>query len=95
VTTHGPVHCIECDEPISPDARACPECGALQPSKLMTVLGVAVGVFAFLFGFLIGVFTYGLSMFVGYAVALVGVGLAIGSYTRYLDYRAQRAGRAR
>jgi len=70
VTTHGPVHCIECDEPISPDTRACPECGALQPSKLMTVLGVAVGVFAFLFGFLVSLsFLFPFGFFVWFRTA--------------------------
>ncbi|QHS16071.1 zinc ribbon domain-containing protein [Halopenitus persicus] len=89
------VRCLGCDRAIDADARVCPHCGELQPTPILAAGAVVVGVFAFLFGFLLGAFTVGLTRWVGFALAVVGFGLVVGGYTSYLDARARRGGRAR
>ena len=87
------VRCVDCREPIASDARVCPHCEAVQPSPLVDV-GVAVaGVFAFAFGLLLAMLTVGTTRLAGFLLLVVGFGLAVGGYTRYLDRQA--ASRAR
>ena len=87
------VRCIECREPISVDARICPHCRTIQPSPLLDVGVVVAGVFALLFGVVLAVMTVGTSRLVGFVLLVVGFGLAVGGYTRYVDRQA--ASRAR
>jgi len=87
------VHCVECREPIPTDARICPHCRAIQPSPLLDVGVVVAGVFALLFGVVLAVMTVGTSRLLGFVLLVVGFGLAVGGYTRYLDRQA--ASRAR
>jgi hypothetical protein len=87
------VHCVECREPISADARICPHCRTIQPSPLLDVGVVVAGVFALLFGVVLAVMTVGTSRLLGFVLLVVGFGLAVGGYTRYIDRRA--ASRAR
>ncbi|WP_280536213.1 zinc ribbon domain-containing protein [Halopenitus sp. POP-27] len=95
MTDRRTVRCLGCEEVIDADARVCPHCGELQPTPILAAGAVVIGVFAFLFGFLLGAFTVGLTRWIGFALAVVGFGLAVGGYTSYLDATAQRGGRAR
>ncbi|QAU13529.1 zinc ribbon domain-containing protein [Halorubrum sp. BOL3-1] len=87
------VHCVECREPVPGDARICPHCRAIQPSPLLDVVVVVAGVFALLFGVVLAAMTVGTSRLIGFVMLVVGFGLAVGGYTRYIDRQA--AGRAR
>lgn len=91
--THDRVRCVECREPIAKHARICPHCEAVQPSPLVDVGIVVAGVFAVLFGAVLALMTLGVSRLVGFVCLVVGVGLAVGGYTRYLDRQAVRRAR--
>ncbi|MFA9516015.1 zinc ribbon domain-containing protein [Halopenitus sp. H-Gu1] len=90
-----PVQCTTCDRTIDEDARVCPHCGELQPSPILAAGLGGLGVTSLLFGVPLGVFTVGLSRWVGFALAVMGLGLAFGGYTAYLDAKARRRGRPR
>jgi hypothetical protein len=87
------LRCVECREPIPDDARICPHCRTIQPSPLLDVGVVAAGVFALLFGVVLAAMTVGTSRLLGFVLLVVGFGLAVGGYTRYVDRQA--ASRAR
>jgi hypothetical protein len=87
------VHCVDCREPIASDARVCPHCEAVQPSPLVDVGVVVVGVFAFAFGLLLAMLTIGTSRLLGFLLLVVGFGLAVGGYTRHVDRQASRRAR--
>lgn len=87
------VRCVACGEAISEDTRVCPHCGELQPTPLIAMGMAVAGVFMILLGLPLGAFSFGLSRWIGFAMTLVGMGLAFGGYTSYLD--AQRARRTR
>jgi hypothetical protein len=82
------VRCVECREPIPTDDRICPHCRAIQPSPLLDVGVVAAGAFALLFGVVLTVMTVGTPRLLGFLLLVVGFGLAVGGYTRYVDRRA-------
>jgi hypothetical protein len=87
------VHCVDCREPIRSDARVCPHCEAVQPSPLVDAGVVAAGVFGVAFGLLLATMTVGTSRLAGFLLLIVGVGLAVGGYTRHVDRRAGRRAR--
>ena len=87
------VRCIDCREPIPSDARICPHCNSVQPSPLLDVGLVVVGVFAFLFGVILAVMTLGVSRLLGFALIMLGFGLTAGGYTRHIDRQAERRAR--
>lgn len=89
------VRCTTCDRAIDEDARVCPHCGELQPTPILAAGLCGLGVAAMLFGFPLGVFTVGPSRWIGFTLAVVGLGLAFGGYTSYLDAKARRRGRRR
>lgn len=95
MTRQRTVQCLNCGEPMSEDARRCPNCGELQPSPMLAVLLGFVGVFGILVGVLLSAFTLGLSRMLGLAMVLVGFALIVGGYTSYLDAQAQRRRKAR
>lgn len=95
MTRQRTVHCLSCGEPLSEDARLCPNCGELQPSPMLALLLGFVGIFGILIGVVLGAFTLGLSRMFGLSMVLVGVALVVGGYTSYLDAQAQRRRRAR
>jgi len=84
------VHCVECREPIPKDARFCPHCETLQPSPLLDVGVVVTGVFAFVFGVILTVMTIGTTRLAGFTLVVLGFGLSVGGYTRYIDRQAGR-----
>lgn len=88
-------HCFACGEPISRGTKTCPHCEEVQPSGVLSIVLATVGVFAFLIGFLVGMFSIGMSSIVGFVIAIVGLALAVGSYSRYLDIQAAKRGRLR
>ncbi len=87
------VRCTACLEPIPSDARICPHCTAVQPSPLLDAGLVGGGVFAFLFGLILTVMTLGTTRLVGFTLLMLGFGLVVGGYTRYLDRQDKRRGR--
>lgn len=84
------LRCVDCHEPIPRTARICPHCAAVQPSPLLDVAAAVGGVFAFLFGVVLAVMTLGTSRLIGLLLLVVGVGLAVGGVTRYVDRKAAR-----
>lgn len=95
MTRQRTVQCLSCGEPLSEDARICPNCGELQPSPLLAMVLGLVGVFGTLVGLLLGAFTLGLSRMLGLSMSLIGFALIVGAFTSYLDAKAQRRRRAR
>lgn len=87
------VRCIDCREPIPSDARICPHCNSVQPSPLLDVGLVVIGVFALLFGVILAMMTLGTSRLLGFTLIMLGFGLATGGYTRYIDRQAERRAR--
>jgi hypothetical protein len=87
------VHCVDCREPIPSDAQICPHCETVQPSPLLDVGVVVAGVFAFVFGVILALMTLGTTRMLGLGLIVVGFGLAVGGYTRYVDRQAGRRGR--
>ncbi|MWV63637.1 zinc ribbon domain-containing protein [Halorubrum sp. JWXQ-INN 858] len=87
------VRCVDCREPVPTDARICPHCRAVQPSPLLDVGLVVGGVFCVLFGVILAVMTVGASRLVGFTLLMLGFGLSVGGYTRYLDRQSSRAAR--
>ncbi|MFC6614589.1 zinc ribbon domain-containing protein [Halopenitus salinus] len=86
------VRCTTCDRVIDEDVRVCPHCGELQPSPILAAALGGLGAASMLFGVPLAAFSVGLSRWIGFALAVVGIGLAFGGYTSYLDAKARRRG---
>lgn len=80
---------------MSRGTNKCPHCEKMQPSGVLSLLLAVVGIFALVIGLIVGLGSGGMSSIVGFTIAIIGLGLAVGSYTRYKDIQAAKYGRVR